>query len=183
MLARLFTVIAVAGVLLAAFAPSALAQACEGRPGASAIEQYCEAIPEATGDRVTPRENRERGSSGADVPSGTSQQLEDSGADGAAVLGLVAGSDGGNGGDGGGNGASSSKSSSGESASGDEKTEAEAAAVAAASSPSDNPLKAVSSAVSNGATVGSAFLWGLLALAVAAAGAAWVGFRRQAPPE
>lgn len=180
---RISAVLTLVTALLALLSPQALAQACQGRPGASAIEQYCEAIPEGTGERVTPSSERESRGSASNVPAGTAQELADAGQEGQAVLGLAASSSGGgDSSDGGGNGGSSSSSGSGSGSSGSAGAENAASATPAASSPSDNPLKAVSSAVSNGATVGSGFLWGLLALALAAAGAAWIGFRRHDPP-
>ncbi len=176
---RISAVLTLVAALFVVLSPQAMAQACQGRPGASAIEQYCEAIPEGTGERVTPSSERESRGSSSDVPAGTAQELADAGQEGQAVLGLAASSSGG-GGDSG-NGAGSGASSGGDSASGNASAGDAASATPAASSPSDNPLKAVSSAVSNGATVGSAFLWGLFALALAAAGAAWIGFRRNGP--
>ena len=51
------------------------------------------------------------------------------------------------------------------------------------SAPSDNPLKAVTSAVTSGPTVGAAFVWTLLALAVALFGLAWLRARRREPTD
>lgn len=161
---------------LIVLAPKAMAQACTGRPGASAIEQYCEAIPEGTGERVGPSgSNGSSGkSSGSGISQSTSRELDKAGADGQAVLAIAAA--GGGDDQGGRSGGSETSGGSQRAPNGTD------VAAAAAQSPSDNPLKAVSSSVSNGSTVGSGFLWGLLALAVAAAAAAWVGFRRGRQP-
>lgn len=163
-------------------APQALA-ACTGRPGASAIEQYCEAIPDGTGERPGPS-SKSTAKSGSGVPEGTSRQLQNAGQDGQAVLGIVAAS-GGSGAGGpssGSGGKSATEKGQGSAPDAGEGVGESETTVVAAKSPSDNPLRAVSSAVSNGATVGSAFLWGLLALTVVGAGVAWVGFRRNRTP-
>lgn len=168
-----------AAILATAVIPSSAgAQACTGRPGASAIEQYCEAIPDGDGDRVTGSSSGSTGSSsqggGVPISKGTAGALAAAGPDGKAVIGLLGresatGSQGQKSKSGGsGNGTTASSQSDGSAQS----------RVAAAKSPSDNPLRAVSSAASDGATVGSMYLWGLLLLAVVALGAGWVGFRR-----
>lgn len=168
-----------AAILATALSPSAAgAQACAGRPGASAIEQYCEAIPDGDGDRVTgtgtgpSATSGSRGSAGAasgsvNLPSGTAGTLRAAGPAGKAVLGLVARESSAS-------GERPSKATNGTATTPGSST----TSIAPAKTPSDNPLRAVSSAATDGATVGSMFLWGLLALAVAALAAGWIGFRR-----
>lgn len=149
---------------------TASAQQCVGRPGASAVEQYCEAIPNASGDRVEPG-GRSPASGVSGVPSRTASTLQRAGADGATVLALVSAA-----GD-----VTPGDRAGRQEKGGTQEAQAEDGAVAgisAASAPSANPLKAVSSAVSSGTTVGPAFLMLLLGLTVIVLGTGWVRFRR-----
>jgi hypothetical protein len=159
---------------------------CQAPPGRSGLDQYCESLPGTTGDRGPGA----GGGSGRDVSPSTRQRLERSGAAGEALLGLIgapgkgevgSGTDGGEssrgesaagggkssrqesatGGDGG-------KSTRGSSGSGDEK---------AADEPSNDVLSAVRSAADSGASAGPAFIWVLVAVAVAIAGIAWIRYR------
>jgi hypothetical protein len=160
---------------------------CQAPPGRSGLDQYCETLPGAKGDRGPGG----GGGSGRDVSPSTRQRLERSGAAGQALLGVIGGAserekksaaDGDRratreesaagakssrhesaaGGDGGG------KSSRGSSGSGNEN---------AADEPSDNVLSAVRSAADSGASAGSGFIWVLVAVAVAIAGIAWIRYR------
>lgn len=156
-------------------AQQALAQACQGRPGASAIEQYCEAIPNGTGGRESSRD-RGASASGGGISQATGRDLRAAGRDGAAVLALVGTGDGnGSGGGGAAKGGSDKRAGSGGS-SGSPRSQDE---TPAAEPPSDNPLRAVKSAVSSGATVGSGFVWGLVALTLLALVVGWIGFRQR----
>ncbi len=183
---RLSLMISVVGLVpLAITGPAAAQQSCQGRPGASAIEQYCEAIPDGTGSRQTPGDKASSSDKTSQVPTGSRGDLQSSGPDGEAVLALVAAS-GGSGGGGGNSGAGgtsggsggSGKSGTASGGSGVGKVKG-AAAVQPAVSPSDNPLRAVKSAVSSGATVGSGFVWGLVALTLLALVVGWIGFRQR----
>lgn len=184
---RLTAVLAIVlGLLVLPGIADAAPQACQGRPGASAIEQYCEAIPDATGGRVSP--NSERASSqGASargaVPAAAQRRLTTSGQDGQAVLGLVAASASGSSDGNGAGGSTSGRDDRGGGIGGSSSGPSVAAGPQAARTPSDNPLKAVSSAVTNGATVGSAFVWALVGLALVALIVGWVGFRRRETTE
>lgn len=157
---------------------AALAQRCEAPPGSSAVEQYCEAIPEGGGTQSGDDFQQSRGdgsSSGDDSASGvseaTQQELSDAGADGAAIVGLAAGSSGG--GTGGSGGASGPGSDAGESG----EQGAVRGASAQGSEPSGSPLKAVSASVENGATIGGVFIWALLGITLLVAALAWATFR------
>lgn len=162
-------------VMLAALflvAPSASAQRCEGRPGASAIQQYCEAIPEADGVSRRPGSGRTgAGSDGSgDTPSPVQSQLEDAGQDGRAVLGLIASGD-----DYSGPGADPDGGGSGTgSAGGRTSSEAKRA--------EGGVLDAVSASVSNGSTVGNAFAGILVGMAVLGAAFGWISLRRRHAP-
>jgi hypothetical protein len=179
-------------VLCLTLAEPALAQRdCKPLPGRSGLDQYCESLPGATGDRG----RGAGGDSGRDVSPSTRQRLERSGAEGRALLGLIDGpSDGGEesaaDGDGGGKssreesaadggGGKSSredsaadggggKSSRGSSGSGSEK---------AANEPSNDVLSAVRSAADSGSSAGPVFIWVLVAVAVAIVGIAWIRYR------
>jgi hypothetical protein len=179
-------------LLCLTLAEPALAQRdCKPLPGRSGLDQYCESLPGATGDRGPGA----GGDSGRDVSPSTRQRLERSGAEGRALLGLIGGpSDGGNESaadgargakssreesavDGGetssreksaGDGDGGGKSSRGSSGSGAEK---------AAGESSNDVLSAVGSAADSGASTGSVFIWILVAVVVAIAGIAWIRYR------
>lgn len=176
-------VIAALAVAAALLAPgAAMAQKCEGRPGASAIQQYCEAIPEASGTGQRPGSNGRGAGGGSQGAAGAGstqvqRELQAAGAEGAVVLGLVAASSNGDDGDSGGTGGGASDSG-GSSGSG--------AGSSSGSSGAADPkvaeggvLRAVSSAVSNGSTVGSGFTGLLVGMAVLAAAFGWVTLRRR----
>lgn len=148
----------------------ALAQRCQAPPGSSAVEQYCEAVPEGGG---TQSGDDFAGSGGRQDPGGNvnglsrsaQRELRTKGADGAAVVGLVAASSGGNNDGGGSSGGTGPRGSvKGEAASG-------------AGTPSGSPLKAVSASVENGATVGGVFVWALLGVTLLILGLGWISFR------
>lgn len=182
---RLTLMISVAALVsLAISGPATAQQSCQGRPGASAIEQYCEAIPDGTGSRETPGNKAASSDRTGQVPAGTRGDLQSSGPDGAGVLALVAANGGSGGGSNDGTGGTSGRSGdSGKSGtvsggSGNGKVKG-AVVVPPAVSPSDNPLRAVKSAVSSGATIGSGFVWGLVALTLLALVVGWIGFRQR----
>lgn len=180
MIQRAFVLTAALAVLALTGAEQAHPQTCQGRPGASAIEQYCEAIPDGTGGRQT---SSDRGSStpGGGVPGAAGSDLRAAGRDGAAVLALVA--------TGGTEGSSRDESSKdaprdgSTTGSGDSSATAEdQESTPAVKPPSDNPLRAVQSAASNGATIGAGFVWGLVALTLLSLVVGWIGFRQRRTP-
>lgn len=160
---------------------------CQAPPGRSGLDQYCETLPGATGDR-NPGSG---GGSGGDVGPSTRRRLERSGAEGQALLGLIGRASDGEEGSGAGGGKSSreqstdgrgkssrersaadrdggGKSSRGSSGSGNEK---------AADEPPNDVLSAVRSAADSGASAGPLFIWVLVAVAVAIAAIAWIRYR------
>ncbi|MBJ7328680.1 MAG: hypothetical protein JHC95_02215 [Solirubrobacteraceae bacterium] len=158
---------------------SSQAQTCEAPPGSSAVDQYCEAIPEGGGSQSSDDFNRSdnsgavagSSSGGGGGTGGTSgqtaspaaEELEAAGADGAAVSGLTKTS-----------GASATKTTTSQGA---------VAGDTASSEPSGSPLKAVSASVENGSTVGSGLIWGLLAVTLVLAALGWVAYRRHDNPD
>jgi hypothetical protein len=157
------TPVAAVGAVLALAAPApAATTACEAPPGTSGIDQYCEQLPTPRGDRPPGASDRRR----PPVPRGTERALEQRGEDGAAILGLTA------------FGSAPDSASRGR----DSKRDPTATAGQTATSdePSSNPLSAITSAIRDGAVLGAGFVWALLALTLALAGAAWVEYRRRA---
>lgn len=182
----------VLGSVVLAFAapPAAFAQGCTGAPGASAIQQYCEAVPRADGGSERPGGSDSGGSgggsgsggSGSGVSSSTAKSLSEAGADGAAVERLTQGG------------------STSETPKAKKKSEKDASSTAAGSGtgsgptgsdgavlaervegpadPDGSPLKAATNAVASGPTAGTGVVWGLVGISVLGAGAA-VFFRRR----
>jgi hypothetical protein len=139
------------------FAASAAAQDCKAPPGTSAVDEYCETIPSATGDKGA-------GSSAArPVPRSTARALEHASDDGKRLNRFLAqdprAPDKG------------SKRVPGPSKDG--------RAAGHEVEPSSNPLKAIQSAVSSGDTVGNGFAWIVLGVVVFVLGVGWVRYRRQ----
>ena len=173
--------------------PAVAQRDCKPLPGRSGLDQYCESVPGATGDRGPGA----GGGSGRDVSPSTRQRLERSGAEGRALLGLIDGpSDGGeeSAADGDGGGKSSREESAADGAGGGNSTREKSAAdgggggkssrgspgsghESAANEPSNDVLSAVGSAADSGASAGPVFIWVLVAVAVAIAGIAWIRYR------
>lgn len=155
--ARLAIIGALVATLLAA-AP-AHAQTCEAPPGTGAIDQYCETIPGAKGDRSSLG-----GGQGREPAAGrsTDQALADAGRDGRAVLALPGGAPPG--------GPPPERAS--------QSPEGRSGDAAARKQPSDNPLDAIASSIGSGPTVGGWFLWLLIASGLAMAALAWIRYRR-----
>lgn len=148
---------------------------CQAPPGTSAIDQYCETIPGASGDRGS--RSSQRGQSLRQVvPAGVVGQLRRGGPAGQAILNLPATVASTN--------ASAQKGASAQGPVGAEtqrqgggpRTRAQEPAAPGARS--DNPLDAIRSAASSGTSAGSGLAWVLVALGVAMAGLAWVRYRR-----
>ncbi len=165
---------------------AASAQSCQGAPGASAIQQYCEAIPRGDGGRETSGGGSGSGGSGAGAPgvsAATSQALGQAGRDGAAVQRLVGGGSGGTSdkrkrtkdGKSGGSGNASGGSSAGAGGAGGGSTGGDASGP---KDPSGSPLNAAKNAASAGPEAGQAVAWSIVGLSVLGALAA-VGLRRQ----
>jgi hypothetical protein len=146
----------VALVLLAGLLPaaSASAQDCQAPPGTAAIDQYCETIPAAGGDRGT-------GERRASVPlsAATVRKLRNSGEQGEALLRQL--------------GRNPAKRDRGT------KSPAPSAPTHAAGAPSNNPLDAVSSALSSGPTLGGGFIAALLGVTLLMLTWGWIAYRRR----
>lgn len=143
------------------------AQSCEAPPGTSAVEQYCEALPEASGTRSANESNRaanaSRGRRPPSLSTATAATLEASGSDGRAILNLARGT-------------AAGSRPGGRTLTGETGTAAGEARPPAI--PSDNPLRAVQAAASQGRTVGGGLAWTILVGTAALAGVAWVRLRR-----
>jgi hypothetical protein len=184
----------------ALFAPApAFGQSCEAPPGRAGLVQYCETIPGPGGDRGPGDFGRGGGSR---LPSTTREELNARGATGRALLGFAEGTGGGSA-----NGASARDSndpgadgnretrSTGDPAAADDSNEPGAdgdgdprstgdrgsTGDRQRSEPSNNPLTAIRAATESGSSVGPAFLWALLALALVVAALGWVRYRRGGP--
>lgn len=164
-----------AAILVMALPPvQAVAQECQGPPGASAVQQYCESIPAAGGTTRPPRGSATAsadGSSGSgastaqsSLPQDVRRQLGASEA-GQAVVGLVESAD--------------AASPDGGATPGGGKSDAgeKATSSPAADAPSGSPLRAVSSSIESGQTIGDGFLWALALITVAAIGGSWLAYR------
>lgn len=159
---------------------AAIAQECQGPPGTSAVDQYCESIPAAGGTSrpgSSSGQSGASGSSGASSVSGTVERQLAGSDDGQAVLGLAAASATPSEAQGGGS------ATSGNASNGSAETPASSQRPAdsqnAANIPSTSALKAVSSSVQNGGTIGDAFIWALIGVTVIAAVAGWLSMRRR----
>lgn len=181
---RVGTVALLAGAALGGGVPAgALAQGCQGQPGTSALEQYCEAIGTGTGGRENPgsRGSGSGSGSGSGVSGSTQRSLQGAGADGAAVSALAGGSgDSGSGGSGSGGsgGGSSSNDDGGASGSGSGSagaSDVKGVTVEGPTAPDGSPLKAATQAASSGPVAGQAVTWGLVGLtALGAIGAVFL---------
>src|SRR3954454_25086600 len=136
--------------LLTLIPGTAAAQSCKAPPGTAAIDEYCETVPSAKGDRGTadPSET-------VPISKQTAQALARS-SEGSALLRQL-GHD--------------AQKPSGNKKSSASKGKAGASAPAA---PSNNPLDAVGAAVSSGPTLGGGFIIALLVVTLLMAGWGWV---------
>jgi hypothetical protein len=124
-------------------APSgASAQECVAPPGTAAVDEYCETVPTARGDRGgSPRPSR-------DLPGRTTRSLEHSGADGETLLKLLQ---------------PQPSAGSPKKAGGIASTPLSPATEGSApDQPGSDPLGLVASAVEGGAIAGGALPWALL---------------------
>ncbi|MDA0185485.1 hypothetical protein OJ997_34580 [Solirubrobacter phytolaccae] len=168
----LFTVLATGG-----FSAPAAAQDCEAPPGTAAIEQYCESVPDATGNRAT-RKGDTRGETRSKDPQPqvdepTLREIEDAGAQGEQLGRVLRGGD----------APQRKQEKQAETREAKvEKPKPTRTDTAAQRTPVDtpvpvqagSPLSAVGAAVSGGDTVGGAFPLVLLTIAVLIGGAGWI---------
>jgi hypothetical protein len=156
---------------------------CQAPPGRSGLDQYCETLPGATGDR-----GAGAGGSGRDVSPGTERKLENSGATGDALLGLLGSGPRGGSGPGGGGGSASSGSAGGDGGSSKGARSSLGARSSkggrpdggsdkAADAPSNNVLSAIRSSADAGATSGPGFIWVLVIVTLVIVGVAWIRYR------
>jgi hypothetical protein len=85
---RFFAILALLAATLLIAAPAQAARStCVGSPGTSAVDEYCEVVPDGTGGRGA-------GGGVGKLPPKTAKQLEAAGPAGATIQGLVDGDDG-----------------------------------------------------------------------------------------
>lgn len=170
-----------------ALVPSANAGGCVGRQGASALVQYCEAVPTADGGRQSPgspsaassSQTRQSGPA-SKSSSSTDKALSSAGADGAAVA-AIAGISGRR------DSSPDAKSTNGRVASSapgsgnDGDREAQGGSRSTVSQPADpagSPLAATREAVETGPTAGPAITWSVVGMSALGAIAAVLIRRR-----
>jgi hypothetical protein len=128
---------------IALLLPSVANAACQTLPGRSGIEEYCETIPGATGNR-TPFERP----SHSRLSQRTASELARAGTTGKQVLGLAR------------TGPSQASGKSGRAATG------------AGGGPTNGAVDTANTGVTNGSSVGSGLIWALVAAAVLVSGLA-----------
>jgi len=136
-------------ILLVSAGAAAAGPRCDAPPGTSGIDQYCETLPGAKGDR----ESGAGQGVGRSLDRRTSRALRRAGRDGQGVLVLP----------------SSGKRGRGDEAGRRERQSKE---------PSGSPVRALGSAIESGPSAGQGFIWLLLAAGVGMAGIAWIRYRR-----
>ena len=169
----MWRVASVLSCALLCLAPTAAAQKqCEAPPGTSAIDQYCETVPTAGGERDTTKPPTQgAGSGGPTTDEGAIRQLEQSGPDGRALAetlretGAVQGPRGGR--DGKGDPVA--------------RGDGESGSAGRVAVPSESPVEAVRSAASDGATLGATLPWALLGLTLLLSGLLWIRLRARDP--
>jgi MYXO-CTERM domain-containing protein len=152
-------------LLLLVLAEPAFGAKCQSIPGRSALDQYCETLPSASGPG-TPTSSRGNRST---LPRRARSRLADLGDAGAGILALSEGA-------GSAGGTSSGGKSSGQRA---RRGDATGGEDGAPDEPSSNPLSALTSAVDSGSSSGPAFLWILLLVAAVLAGLGWLRYRQR----
>jgi hypothetical protein len=152
---------------------------CEAPPGRSGLDQYCETVPGATGDRGPGA----GAGSERDVSPATKRKLENRGAAGKAFLGLLGTgprADSGGGGDGG----SATSGGAGGGGGGSSKgARSDGGSDKAADAPSNNVLSAIRSSADAGATSGPGFIWVLVIVTLVMVGVAWIRYRARGRAE
>jgi len=156
--------------------PSAASAQCQPLPGRSALDQYCESVPGAGGDKAAGQDGGGRqqgggrsrragqagggGSSGSSLPPGVASRLRRAGPNGQALLDYAKNSSGGD---------SGGKAGRGSGGRGDGKgPEADS---------SGNPLSAIKNALTSGPSAGQAYLWVLILVALILAVLGWLRYR------
>ena len=151
----------VAIAVLLGFAGTAVAAPrCEAAPGTSGIDQYCETVPGANGDRGSGTGP----GAGRSLDRRTARSLDREGRDGRGVLALP-----------------SSGTERVRAKSGSEPGAREGAK--SRSKPSESTLGAIGSAIGSGPDGGQGFLWVLAAAAVGMVAIAWTRYRRGSKSE
>ena len=130
-------------------AGAAVAQRCKAPPGTAGIDQYCETVPGAKGDRESGSGKRV----GRSLDREDSRALEEAGQDGRGVLALPA---------------------SGARGRGQGERQGERQGKEA----SGSAIGALGSGIESGSSAGQGFIWLLLAAGVGMAGIAWIRYRR-----
>jgi hypothetical protein len=151
---RLFALLAASLALLPS--ATAAAQSCQAPPGTAAVDEYCETIPAAGGDRGSADPSRP-----VPISKQTAQELSGS-RDGAALLRQL--------------GNDPAKPRGSRRSGSDEPSRSSAAPPSA---PSSNPLDAVGSALSSGPTLGGGFIAALLAVTLLMLTWGWITYRRR----
>lgn len=160
---RLFLLVGVAGLL--AIPAGASAQSCEAPPGTGAVDQYCETIPDAGGDRGAsdpgPTRSREP------LPASTRQALRSGGSEAQALGELL-------------EGPSGERPGSDAGRRGDNERGRAGLSTRRVEEPSGDPFSALTASIGQGdETVGGAFVWILVALTLLVLSLAWLRFRRR----
>lgn len=164
-------------------AQSAHASSCTARPGSAAVDQYCEAIPSASGKQLSKQDADAMPAKPAAVARSTARTLKSAGTDGAAILQLSGGAKASTP-TGGSRRRSQAKatakapSTPGGSASRPEGAPGSRSQVVAGDR-SGNVLKAVESAATSGPAAGGALVWILLLTSLAVVGVGWGSSRRR----
>lgn len=158
---KLLPLLAIAAIAMVWTPAARAARAnCQAPPGTSALDQYCETIPAAGGDRGT------RDNSGARLGQSLSPRsaaaLANAGPTGRGVLALPAGSPA--------RGAAANRAGQTGHKGGDSASTPQAT--------SNDPLNAVRSAIASGTRAGSGFVWVLIGIGVFMGALGWIRYRR-----
>ena len=147
-------------LLLAALAlpAGASAQECIAPPGTAAVDEYCETVPDAAGDRGSPAPPQR-------VSPGTLSALREQGEDGARLADQLD--------------REVLAQNPNRRSDRDLPASKDAVGVLGQSEPGSNPLDAVREAVGAGATVEDGLGWALAIITLALAGTAWFVTRRR----
>jgi hypothetical protein len=145
-------------VLMLAAAGPAQAQECVTPPGTAAVDEYCETVPDAAGDRGAPAPPRQ-------IPPSMLAALREKGEDGARLADQL-------------DRAALTKNPRRRPGR-DIPVEGDTSARLDESEPAANPLDAIREAVTTGARVEAGLGWALALITLALGGAWWLGTRRR----
>ena len=151
--------------------PTAATAQCQPLPGRSALDQYCESVPGAGGDRAADQGGRGRSGGagrggrggGSSLPPGVADRLRDAGPGGQGLLDYAKSSR-----SGGSGGSGDASGKSGRGGDGTKGPEADR---------SNNPFSAIKNAVSSGPSAGPVYLWVLIGIALIVAALGWLRYR------